>query len=206
MKKIIKNIAAFSMVALSALVMTTGFSSCTDDETTTSTLQAKTKITKAMSAHYFKFTGDFLRVADVSFTYTDSLGVEHTDTIRMKDPNSYAWSYYRRVAYAKVPMTFRYKLTIKMKDKKDIPQKSTYSLGWTDNGSAVAGYDDNYNKVENQELRFNDSPFDIEGAKCKTVTYDALEDAFKNKTDGFENTGTAKVKVTVNPTGINFVK
>ncbi len=206
MEKIIKKISATSMVALAALFMTISFASCSDDETTTNTLKSSKKICKAMVLYHYEFTADLLKVADVSFMYTDSLGVEHTDKINMPESNTSPWGYTRYVAYAKVPMTFHHKLTIKMKDKKDIPVQSTYNLGWNDSQNKLAGYDESFYKIENQELPLGESPFDITGAKCKSVTYDTLEDAFKNKTDGFERTATSKVKVTVNTTGITIYR
>ena len=208
MEKIIKKIAATSMVALAALFMTTSFASCNSDDKIKSinTITSKTKVSKAMAYYQYQFTPDFLKVADVSFTYTDSLGFEHTDKVSMPINNTYTWQYSRAVAYAKVPMTFHHKLTIKMKDKKDIPVQSTYQLGWNDKYTQIAGYDDNFMKIENQELPMNESPFEVSGARCKTVTYDSLEDAFKNKTDGFERTATDRVKVTVKTTGITIYK
>ncbi len=207
MDKIIKKIAATSMVALAALFMTTFFASCSDDETTTtSTLTSQTKVSKAMAYYQYQFTADFLKVADVSFMYTDSLGVEHTDKIDPPASNTYTWEYSRAIAYATVPMTIHHKLTIKMKDKKDIPVQSTYQLGWSDSSSQIAAYDDHFMKIDNQRLPLNESPFEVSGARCKTVTYDSLEDAFKNKTDGFERTATDKVKITVKTTGISIYK
>ncbi len=205
MEKIIKKIAATSMVALAALFMTTSFASCSsDDDDIPSPKQEEqsghynSKIHKFYTNYDYKFTADFLKVADVTFTYTDSLGQEKTDEIKMTNQNAEVGEYEKNIVYSKVPLTVAYKLTIKMKDKKDIPVQSVYELGWSDTSNEVVPCRNDGTKVA--ALVKSLSQYKMYGpssTSCKKVSYAELEDAFKNAKDGFENFGTTRKNIYV---------
>ncbi len=89
-----------------------------------------------------------------------------------------------------------------MKDKKDIPVQSTYQLGWNDTFTSVAPIDNTNTIMINYMKMLMQSPFNTSADNCKKVTYDELEDAFKNSVTGFENVGLDKTTVTVSGTNI----
>lgn len=212
MEKIIKKIAATSMVALAALFMTTSFASCSsdDDDNVTKTEQTTehslTEVQKFYTYYRYQFTADLLNAADVSFTYIDSLGQEQTDVIKMTVPNAEAWEYEKNIVYPKVPMTVAFKLNIKMKDKKDIPVKSVYELGWTDTANKIVPFTKDGTRVFELAKSLSQSKFGISSAKCKKVSYEELEDAFKNSKDGFENSGTIRKNILVTKCSVNIFK
>ena len=212
MEKIIQKIAATSMVALAALFMTTGFASCSSDDDNEGTRKEESKehsvsdINKFYAYYCYQFTADLLNVADVSFTYTDSLGQEQTDIVKMTVPNAEAWEYEKNIVYAKIPMTVAFKLNIKMKDKKDIPVKTVYELGWTDKPNKIVPVTADGTKVLPLVKNLSQFKYGITSAECKKVSYAELEDAFKNSKDGFENIGTTRKNIRVTTSSINVFR
>lgn len=205
MEKILKKLSAMAMIAIAALFITASFTSCMDDDddtTSTSSSDKPAVATGAMIAYYFNFTTDMLKVADVTFTYTDSLGKEQVEQFKINSPNERVQQILRKVHQPKLPATFVYKLTIKMKDKKDIPVQSIYQLGWNDTFTSVAPIDNTNTLMINYMKMLMQSPFNTSSDNCKKVTYDELEDAFKNSVTGFENVGLDKTTVTVSGTNI----
>ncbi len=200
MEKIFKRLTAMAMVAIAAFFITASFASCTDDEendTRRSSSDQPAEVTSALAVYHFKFTTDFLKVADVTLTYTDSLGQEHIDPVTISSPNSKTQQFFRKVFQPKLPATFIYKLTIKMKDKKDIPVQSEYQLGWNDTFCSVAPVDSRSTVIVGSMEMLMQSPFHTSSDNCKKVTFDELENVFKNSVNGFEHVGTAKTTVTV---------
>ncbi len=200
MEKILKRLTAMAMIAIAAFFITASFASCTADEendTHKSSSEQPAEATSALAAYYFKFTTDFLKVADVTLTYTDSLGQEHIDPVTITSPNSKTQQFFRKVFQPKLPATFMYKLTIKMKDKKDIPVQSIYQLGWNDTFCSVAPVDSRSTIILGSTEMLMQSPFHTSSDSCKKLTFDELENAFKNTVNGFENIGIAKTIITV---------
>ena len=200
MEKIFKRLMAMAMVAIAAFFITASFASCTDDEENDSHRSSSNEpaeVTSALAVYHFKFTTDFLKVADVTLTYTDSLGQEHVDPVIISSPNSKTQQFFRKVFQPKLPATFMYKLTIKMKDKKDIPVQSVYQLGWNDTFCSVAPVDSHSTVLVGSMQMLMQSPFHTSSVSNKKVTFDELENAFKNSINGFESIGTAKTTITV---------
>ncbi len=212
MEKIIKKIAATSMVALAALFMTTSFASCSSDDDDNVTKSEETTehslsdVHKFYTYYHYQFTADLLNAADVSFTYIDSLGQEKTDEIKMTDPNAKTIEFEKNISYTKVPMTVAFKLNIKMKDKKDIPVKSVYELGWTDKENKIVPFTKDGTRVLDLARSLSQSKSGITSAECKKVSYEELEDAFKNSKDGFENIGTKRKNILVTKFSVNIFR
>ncbi len=200
MEKIFKRLTAMAMVAIAAFFITASLASCTDDEENDSRRSSSNEpaeVTSALAVYHFKFTTDFLKVADVTLTYTDSLGQEHVDPVTISSPNSKTQQFFRKVFQPKLPAKFMYKLTIKMKDKKDIPVQSVYQLGWNDTFCSVAPVDCHSTVLVGSMQMLMQSPFHTSSDSNKKVTFDELENAFKNSINGFESIGTAKTTITV---------